>query len=57
MLTRRNLLTMGAATPIAAGLGGGLAVAAEARKRIKITGLPDGLLRMPATEFYRRCDP
>lgn len=42
---------MGAATPLAAGLGGGLAVAAEARKQIKITGLQTDLLRMPATEF------
>lgn len=51
MLTRRNLLTMGAATQLAAGLGGGLAVASEARKQIKITGLQTDLLRMPPTAF------
>ena len=39
MLTRRNLLTMAAAAPLSGGLSRGLAMAAEAKKQIKITGL------------------
>ena len=39
MLSRRNLLTAAAAVPLTAGLGRGLAAAAQARKQIKITGL------------------
>ena len=48
MLNRRNLLKVAAAVPLTTGLGRGLAVAAEARKQIKITGLETDLLRIPA---------
>lgn len=51
MLTRRNLLTMSAAAPPAGGLGRRLAVAAVARKRIKIIGLETDLLRVPAEPY------
>src|SRR5271157_1815010 len=51
MMTRRNLLTMTAAAPLAGGLSRGLAMAAEARKQIKITGLETDLLRVPAAPY------
>ena len=51
MLTRRNILTMAAGAPIAGTLGRGLAVAAEARKQIKITEMETDLLRVPAAPY------
>jgi len=51
MLNRRNLLTMAAAAPVSASLSRGLAIAAEARKQIKITGLETDLLRVPAAPY------
>jgi len=51
MLNRRNLLKAAAAAPLTTGLGRGLAVAAEARKQIKITGLETDLLRIPAAPY------
>src|ERR1035437_8962782 len=51
MLTRRNLLTMAAAAPLSGGLSRGLAMAAEAKKQIKITGLETDLLRVPAAPY------
>src|SRR6202035_3145210 len=51
MLTRRNLLTMGAAAPLSGTLSGALATAAEAKKQIKITGLETDLLRVPAAPY------
>src|ERR1700736_3448616 len=46
-MTRRNLLHMTAAVP----LSRGLAMAAEAKKQIKITGLETDLLRLPPAAF------
>lgn len=46
-MTRRKLLTLAGAAP----LSRGLAMAAEARKQIKITGLETDLLRMPAAQY------
>src|SRR6059058_4889634 len=51
MLTRRNLLTTAAAAPLSVGLSRGLAIAAEAKKQIKITGLETDLLRVPAAPY------
>ncbi|MGP8243090.1 MAG: mandelate racemase/muconate lactonizing enzyme family protein, partial [Bryobacteraceae bacterium] len=51
MLTRRNLLAMTAAGPLTGGLSRGLAVAAEAKKQIKITGFETDLLRVPAEPY------
>jgi L-alanine-DL-glutamate epimerase-like enolase superfamily enzyme len=42
---------MSAAAPLSGGLSRGLAMAAEARKQIKITGLETDLLRMPPAQF------
>src|SRR5215468_5149992 len=50
MLNRRNLLTL-AAAPVSASLSRGLAIAAEAKKQIKITGLETDLLRVPAEPY------
>jgi len=49
MFNRRNLLTAAAALPLSAGRG--LAMAAEARKQIKITDLETDLLRVPAEPY------
>src|SRR5580704_17413707 len=49
-MTRRNLLTMAAAAPLAR-LPRGLAMAAEAKKQIKITGIETDLLRLPAAQY------
>jgi L-alanine-DL-glutamate epimerase-like enolase superfamily enzyme len=46
-MTRRGLLAGMTAAP----LSGALAVAAEAKKQIKITGLETDLLRLPAAEY------
>ena len=46
-MTRRKLFAMAAAAP----LGRGLAMAADARKQIKITGLETDLLRIPAAPY------
>jgi L-alanine-DL-glutamate epimerase-like enolase superfamily enzyme len=46
-MTRRNLLAMSGT----AGLTRGLAVAAEAKKQIKITGIETDLLRLPPTPY------
>ena len=46
-MTRRNLLAMAAAAPLTRGL----AMAAEAQKQIKITGLETDLLRLPPAQF------
>src|ERR1039457_6683923 len=51
MLTRRNLLTMAAATPLSGGLSRGLAMAAEAKKQIKIIGIETDLLRVRAEPY------
>jgi len=51
MLTRRNLLTMSAAAPLAGGLSRGLAMAAGTGKQIRITGLETDLLRVPAEPY------
>ena len=52
-MTRRDLLAMSAAAP----LSRGLAVAAEAKKQIKITGLETDLVRLPPTPVRRRRHP
>lgn len=49
-MTRRNLFTM-ATMACAAPLSGALAIAAEAKKQIKIVGLETDLLRMPPAQF------
>src|SRR5713101_4138299 len=49
-MTRRNLFTM-ATMACAAPLSGSLAIAAEAKKQIKIVGLETDLLRMPPAQF------
>src|SRR5579872_4763140 len=51
MLNRRNLLAMAAAASIPGTRGRGLAMAAEAKKQIKITGLETDLLRVPAAPY------
>src|ERR1700733_15858069 len=51
MLTRRNLLTAAAAAPVSVSLSRGLAIAAETRKQIKITGIETDLLRVPAEPY------
>ena len=51
MLTRRNLFTMAAAAPLSGALNRSLAVAAEARKQIKIIGIETDLLRVPAEPY------
>jgi L-alanine-DL-glutamate epimerase-like enolase superfamily enzyme len=47
-VTRRTLLSLAAAVPP---LGNGLAMAAELKKEMKITGVETDLLRLPQTEF------
>src|ERR1035441_212971 len=42
---------MAAAAPLSGGLSRGLAMAAEAKKQIKITGLETDLLRVPAAPY------
>lgn len=44
-------MTMGTVAPLSWGLSRGLAMAAEAKKQIKITGLETDLLRMPPAQF------
>jgi Mandelate racemase / muconate lactonizing enzyme, N-terminal domain len=51
MLTRRNLFTMAAAAPLSGTLNRSLAVAAEAKKQIKIIGIETDLLRVPAEPY------
>src|SRR5499427_526158 len=47
MLTRRSLFKFGAAAPFARGF----AMAAEAKKQIKITGIETDLLRLPPAQY------
>ena len=54
MTTRRGLLRMAPGASVAGILGRGLAVAAEAKKQLKITGLETDLLRVPGRALQRR---
>src|SRR6516164_5941960 len=51
MLTRRSLVAATAAAPLSGVFTRCLAMAAEARKQIKITGLETDLLRVPAEPY------